>query len=69
MIFLLLSVANQGLSAASRILPIIDQQNKITDKINSSALKLKNSTIKFSKVNFAYEEQGERTLNSITLEL
>ena len=61
-------VANQGLSAASRILPIIDQQNKIKDKINSEALKIKNSKIKFSNVNFAYEEQGEQTLNSINLE-
>ncbi len=60
-------VANQGLSAASRILPIIDQQNKIKDKINSEALKIKNSKIKFSNVNFAYEEQGEQTLNSISL--
>ena len=61
-------VANQGLSAASRILPIIDQQNKIKDKINSKALNIKNSKIKFSNVNFAYEEQGEQTLNSISLE-
>ncbi|WP_440613769.1 ABC transporter ATP-binding protein [Candidatus Pelagibacter sp. HIMB1748] len=61
-------VANQGLSAASRILPIIDQENKIKDKINSEALKIKNSKIKFSNVNFAYEEQGEQTLNSISLE-
>ena len=61
-------VANQGLSAASRILPIIDQQNKIKDKINSEALKIKNSKIKFSNVNFAYEEQGEQTLNSVSLE-
>ena len=61
-------VANQGLSAASRILPIIDQQNKIKDKIDSEALKIKNSKIKFSNVNFAYEEQGEQTLNSISLE-
>ena len=60
-------VANQGLSAASRILPIIDQQNKIKDKINSEGLKIKNSKIKFSNVNFAYEEKGEQTLNSISL--
>mgnify|MGYP002621194971 CR=1 FL=1 len=67
-LFTLKLVSNQGLSAASRILPIIDQQNKIKDKINSEALKIKNSKIKFSNVNFAYEEQGEQTLNSISLE-
>ena len=29
---------NQGLSAASRIIPIIDEKNKITDKISSKEL-------------------------------
>ena len=34
-------VVNQGLSAASRILPIIDQKNKIKDIQNAKDLKLK----------------------------
>ena len=61
-------VSNQGLSAASRILPIIDQENKIKDKSESRKLIIKNSEIKFSNINFAYNAQeGQQTLNSINL--
>ena len=35
-------VINQGLSAASRILPIIDQKNEIKDKKNAKPIKIKN---------------------------
>ena len=41
-------IVNQGLSAANRILPIIDQQNKIRDDANNSNLIIKNGTIKFT---------------------
>lgn len=62
-------ISNQGLSAASRILPIIDQENTIKDKTEASELEIKNSKIKFSNVNFAYEAHEEQqTLNSINLE-
>ena len=61
-------ISNQGLSAASRILPIIDQKNQIKDKIEANILAIKNSKIKFSNVNFAYELQEEQTLDSINLE-
>ena len=61
-------VLNQGLSAASRILPIIDQQNKINDKKGASKLIIKNSKIKFSNINFAYDPETGKTLNSINLE-
>ena len=46
---------NQGLSAASRILPIIDQENKIKDNKDSKPIKIINSEIKFKNVKFAYE--------------
>ena len=62
-------ISNQGLSAASRILPIIDQEKKIKDKPDTNELIIKNSKIKFSNVNFAYyAEGGQQTLNSINLE-
>jgi len=62
-------ISNQGLSAASRILPIIDQENKIKDKTEASNLLIKNSKIKFSNVDFAYEShEAHQTLNSINLE-
>ena len=40
-------VLNQGLSAASRILPIIDNKNKINDKENSKDLNVNKANIKF----------------------
>ena len=46
---------NQGLSAASRILPIIDQKNNINDKKDAKPIVIKNSEIKFKNVNFAYD--------------
>ena len=61
-------VSNQGLSAASRILPIIDQANNIKDKLHAGNLEIKNSDIKFSNVNFAYDVKEGQTLNSINLE-
>jgi len=61
-------VLNQGLSAASRILPIIDQRNNIKDLSNAKPINIKNSNIKFQDVNFSYEINEGKTLNSINLE-
>ena len=59
---------NQGISAASRILPIIDQEHKIKDHEDATDIKIINSDIKFNNVNFSYEEENEQTLNEINLE-
>ncbi len=61
-------VLNQGLSAASRILPIIDQKNNISNAENAQPIKIKNSSIKFQDVVFAYNVEEGKTLNSINLE-
>ncbi len=45
----------QGLSAGKRILPIIDQKNKIFINKNSGLLKIENATIEFKNVNFRYK--------------
>ena len=58
---------NQGLSAASRILPIIDQENKIIDDKDSKPIKIINSEINFKNVKFAYEVDEGITLQSINL--
>ena len=58
---------NRGLSAASRILPIIDQKNKIQDVKNASPISITNSNIEFKDVNFSYETEEGNTLNSINL--
>jgi len=50
---------SQGLSAAKRILPIIDTKNLITEKENSKKLKLTNGDINFKNVNFKYSNSGE----------
>ncbi len=61
-------VLNQGLSAASRILPIIDQENLIKETIDAKSIELKNSDIEFKNINFAYEIEEGKTLKSINLE-
>ena len=58
----------QGLSAASRIIPIIDQKNKITDNDNAKSIKIINADIKFKNLNFSYEVEEGQILKSINLE-
>ena len=60
---------NQGLSAARRILPIIDNINEINDDKNAIDLKIKSADIKFEKVFFKYNENNEIVLNDINLEI
>ena len=61
-------ILKQGLSAASRILPIIDQENEIKDNQEAKPLKIKNSEITFKDVNFSYEVKEGSTLNTVNLE-
>ncbi len=60
---------NQGLSAARRILPIIDQKNSIIEKNDATDLIIKNGTIKFENVSFKYNSEEKEVLKSINLEL
>jgi len=62
-------VLNQGLSAANRILPIIDNQNKITDQENSKDLNIINGEIKFQNLNFKYNSTEENVLKKINLNI
>jgi subfamily B ATP-binding cassette protein MsbA len=48
-------VINRGLSAADRILPIIDQKKEIVDKTDSINIQINNGEIKFDNVSFSYE--------------
>ena len=61
-------VLNQGLSAASRILPIIDQENSINDTKDAKPILVKNSDINFKDVTFSYETDEGKTLDSLNLE-
>jgi len=59
----------QGLSAAERILPIIDNKNEISDITNATELKIKNGTINFKDVFFSYNATEKNILKSINLEI
>jgi subfamily B ATP-binding cassette protein MsbA len=59
-------VINRGLSAADRILPIIDQKKEIIDQTDSINIQINNGEIKFDNVSFSYEP-NEMVLKSINL--
>ena len=60
----------QGISAGKRILPIIDQRNKISINENGSSLKIKDATIRFEKINFSYKTNiNNIVLNDINLNI
>ena len=61
-------VLNQGLSAASRILPIIDNENKINDVENAKELNLKVAKINFENIKFSYDKEEGKVLDTINLE-
>ena len=58
---------NQGLSAAKRILPIIDTKNKILDRDNVKNLNLENCEIKFKNCNFQYSKSENLVLRNLNL--
>ena len=60
---------NQGLSAARRILPIIDMKNKIIDDDKSLNLNIKNCDIDFINCNFKYNEKQDLILKNINLKI
>ena len=59
---------NQGLSAAKRILPVIDHQSEILENENDTNLKLVDANIKFKDVTFRYDQEENEVLKSINLE-
>ncbi len=61
-------VINQGISAASRILPIVDTVNSIQDKTDAKQLKVEESKISFENIFFKYEANEENVLKDVSLE-
>ena len=59
----------QGLSGASRVLPIIDEEQTIEDKTESKELIVQSGKIEFENVSFRYTKNEEQILNSISLEI
>ena len=62
-------ILKQGLSAANRILPIIDNQNKIADRENSQDINITHSDIRFSNINFQYNTEEKNVLSNISLDI
>tara|TARA_B100000242_G_scaffold261414_1_gene207236 strand:+ start:1536 stop:3275 length:1740 start_codon:yes stop_codon:yes gene_type:complete len=58
---------NQGLAAAKRILPIIDNENKIKEIEKSRKLTLKNGEIKFDNIHFKYNQEENEVLKKINI--
>jgi ATP-binding cassette, subfamily B, bacterial MsbA len=59
----------QGLSGAKRIIPIIDNQNKIIDNYNDNNLIINQGNINFKNVSFKYNKIGNQILNSVNLDI
>ena len=61
---------NQGLSAAKRILPVIDEKSELLQNKDSSEIKVDTGNIEFKNVSFKYEKEKEiRTLNSVSIKM
>ena len=60
---------HQGISAANRILPIIDEKIKIIENESAKILNLTKGNIKFDNVNFNYNEKESAILNSVSLSM
>ena len=60
---------NQGLSAARRILPIIDIKNEVIDKENGVDLKVASGNIQFQNVHFKYKSNNQDVLKDLNLEI
>jgi len=58
---------NQGLSAAKRILPVIDNERKIFDAPDSDDLNLTEGNVEFKNINFKYSSKETQVLNSINI--
>ena len=60
---------NTGLSAAKRILPIIDTRNEIVDEPNSKKLDLSNCEINFANCNFKYNKSENLVLKNLNMKI
>ena len=61
-------VINQGLSAAARILPIIDTKNLITDRKDAKELNISKGNINLKNISFKYNSSEDNVLKDINLD-
>ena len=61
---------SQGLSAAKRILPVIDEKSELLQNKDGSEIKVDSGNIEFKNVSFKYEKEKEiKTLNSVSIKM
>ena len=61
---------SQGLPAATRILPIIDEKSELQENKNSTEIKVNAGDVEFKNVSFKYEkERKNNTLNSVNIKM
>lgn len=60
---------NQGLTAARRVLPIIDVKNEIIDDPSFPDLNILEADIDFKNINFTYNKEEKLVLNSVNLNI
>ena len=60
---------NQGVTAARRVLPIIDLVNEVKDDQNFSDITVKEGNIQFKDINFKYAETEKKVLKSANLDI
>ena len=61
-------ILNQGLSAAGRILPIVDTKNLIKNSESAKDININNANINFKDVIFSYKKSDGEVLKSINLD-
>jgi len=61
---------SQGLSAAVRILPVIDEKSKLTENKYDLEIKINKGDVEFKNVSFKYDKETTKpTLNSVSLKI
>ena len=58
---------SQGLTAAERILPIMDEKSKLIENKNDTELKVTSGNIEFKNIKFNYNDEKKDILNSVNL--
>ena len=59
----------QGVSAAARLLPIIDEKSNLIQSKNDSKIQITNGSIEFKNVDFKYDSERDKVLNSVNLKM
>ena len=61
-------LVHEGLSAAARIIPVIDTKNYIENSKNAKEIKIQNAKIKFKNVLFKYSKSEDVVLKEVNLD-